>query len=328
MTVPADEYGPFNAGPGASVGEAQWGRIYESLSSSGVSPQVLNQLRVTQRGGGANMSVDVASGQVFLMGHQGRWASISNLPISANPSGVTRYDRVIARADRTANIVVLDVKQGSGGVLAALTQDPATGVWESHVATITVAVGAATITNTQIDYHPIWAAGRRDAQSCLAGTDNAITQTLPTATQVIFQLGVPFVDTGPFWDVAHPTRLTAPADGLYQVAGQLQINEAGLYATPGSNSANVAKGARSITILLNGGSTLFSPQNWWWGVTPTAGGGGAPYGGLVPSDRIVGCAGQMPMVAGNYIELMAFQYSGGTMGVNIGYLTISRTGVL
>lgn len=329
MAVLADEYGPFNAGPGASVGEAQWGRIYESLSSSGASPQVLSELRVTQRAAGANMSVDVASGQAFLHGHQGRWASVSNLPITANPSGSTRYDRVIARSDRTANTVVLDVLPGSGGVLAALTQNDT--IWESHIAQVTVAVGASTITNASIVWQPTWAAGRTTAPVALANMD--FTQLvagqpwaeLPSGNQTVYNMTTPLIDTGGFWSSGAPSRFTIQRDGAYFVAAQCLIDE-GRYVIPsGVSNANIGKGYRAISILQGGGTSIQTPQQWWWGTTPVAG-TTAPYN-VPPNSRIIGCSGIMRLAATEYIQVGFFQSSGSNMGMQNFLLGVVYLGV-
>lgn len=326
MAVLMDEYGPYNAGPGASVGEAQWGRIIASFTSWGVSPLVLGELRVTQRAAGANMSVDVAPGQVMLNGHQGRSASVTNLPIAANASGITRYDRVIARSDRTANTTVLDIKQGSAGAPAALQQDET--IYESHIAQVTVANGASTITNAAILFKPAWAAGRVSQPSVQATGASFLNPSIPHGISTVFVLDQPSYDTGPFWDPAHPTRFTAPLTGQYIVGARMQIYEGGDTASGHANAANIAKGIRSMTVTVGGGTSLESPQYWWWGETPIAAGGGAPYGGLVPDSRIVGAVGLMGLAAGSYIELSCFQISGGPMNINTVDLFATYLGAL
>lgn len=326
MAVLTDEYGPYNEGPGASVGEAQWGRIYESLSSSGVSPRVLGEMRVSQRAAGANMSVDVAPGQVFLQGHQGRSAGVTNLPIGANASGVTRYDRVIARSNRATNVTELDVKQGAGGVLATLQQDDT--IYESHIAQVTVPNGATSITNAGILFKPSWASGRASSPTCQASGSSFLNPSIPHGINTVFVFDQPSYDTGPYWDPAHPTRLTAPVTGLYLVGSRIQIYEGGDTASGHANLANIAKGVRSLTITVGGGTSLESPQYWWWGTTPVAAGGGAPYGGLVPDARMVGAVGIMGLAAGSYLELSCFQISGGPMNINTVTLFASYLGAL
>jgi hypothetical protein len=318
MAVLADEYGPFNAGPGASVGEPQWGRIYESLSSSGVSPKVLNELKVTQHGAG-NMSVDVASGQVFLHGHQGRWESVSNLSIAANASGITRYDRVIGRSDRTSNTTMLDVLPGSAGSPAALTQNDV--IWEEHIATVTVANGAGSILNADIAYVPTWASGRSSAPSALASIATA-PMSIPTGVNTVPNLGTPFTDTGNYWSASNPSRFTVSHKGLYLVGAQIQIDKSNAGA---NNAAAMGKGTTSVGVQYNGGTSIFVPQVWRFNEAPVAG-TGAPFTTL-PTTEFYSVAGPVPMVAGNYVEIFIFQYSGVTMSALNGQLWIVDLGV-
>lgn len=319
MAVLMDEYGPFNAGAGASVGETQWGRIYESLSSSGVSPKVLNELKVTQRGAGANMSVDVASGQVFLMGHQGRAASITNLGIGANATASTRYDRIIARADRTANTVVLDVLPGSAGVPAALTQNDVT--WESHIALVTVAIGAASIVNANIAYKPVWATGRSGAPAALAFTviGSGSGVDIPNGVQTILDLQTPYQDTLGYWSGAHPSRLTVPDQGIYLVGCQAFVDDSNVGA-----NANIGKGITALTVLENGGSSLQSPQFTYWGAPPVAG-ATAPFNNP-PTSHQFSASSIMQLGAGEYLEFSVFQTSGSTKKA-FGLLYVARLGV-
>lgn len=321
MAVLADEYGPFNVGPGASVGETQWGHIYESLASEGVSPRVLNELRVTQRAAGANMSVDVASGQAFVHGHQGRWAGVTNLTIAANASGTTRYDQVIVRSDRTLNTVVLDVLQGAAGIPAVLTQNEV--IWESHVATVTVAVGASTIVNADVLYVPQWAAARTSAPSGLAGIDNSGGPVaLPTGVLVVLNLQTPQVDTGGYWSSVHPSRFSVSQRGLYMVGAQIQIDR----SNGGTNAAAaIGKGLTSVSIQQDGGTTIFDPQEWRFGAVPIAG-TGSPLTS-VPTAEIFSIAGPVPMVATEYVEVTVFQYSGVPMTILNGTLWIVNMGV-
>lgn len=317
--VPTDQYGPFNTGPGGSFSEVEWGHLYESLSSSGVSPKVLNEFRVTQRAAGVNMSVDVASGQGFVHGHMGRSEAVTNLPITANPSGSTRYDRVVIRSDRTRNITELDVLLGSAGVLAALTQNEVT--WESHIAQVTVAVGAASISNANILYVPDWAAARTSAPSALvaiAGTPVA----LPTGVSTVLNLTTPLVDTGHYWDSTQPARLTVGHKGLYLVGAQVQIDK----SNGGVNAAAaIGKGLMSVVVQQNGGTSIFTPQEWKFNTTPVAG-TGAPFTN-VPDTEFMSWNGPVSLVAGNYIEMAVFQLSGVPMRILNGELWIVDLGV-
>lgn len=88
-------------------------------------------------------------------------ASVITKSIAANGAGSTRFDRVVLRLDKaTWNVRIATVQGTAGGGLPALTRDVGTsGVFEVHIATVTVTSGAGTIT-----------AGNVDADGCRIGT--------------------------------------------------------------------------------------------------------------------------------------------------------------
>lgn len=147
---------PFDAGAGSSITEAQWRRMMRRI---GVIDSVinepsgsLNKLAVSQRAAGANLSVDVASGEAFLNGHFMSSDAVENLAVGSNSSGNPRIDRVVVRLDATFNTIVLAVLAGTPGaspVPPTLTQ-AIDGVWEISLAQIAVANGAASIVTANI----------------------------------------------------------------------------------------------------------------------------------------------------------------------------------
>jgi len=130
----------------------------------GVLPNAygLNQLEVTERGAGANMSVDVDTGAALVYGKR-YWSDATvNLVIGANASGFTRYDRVVAVwnrqaiaytgvtpniAAKTCRVAVLEGTPGAGS--PALTQTAGT-VYMIPLALVEVANGAVSITDSVI----------------------------------------------------------------------------------------------------------------------------------------------------------------------------------
>lgn len=121
----------------------------------------LTGLRVTQRGAGANMSVDVASGQILIIGDdvagQGRYLCTStateNLPIPAPPGVGSRTHRVIARVrDYLHNGAlspgtydwVLEVLEDTG------SGTPATPASALSLATVTVSAGQTSVLDSHI----------------------------------------------------------------------------------------------------------------------------------------------------------------------------------
>lgn len=121
-------------------------------------------LDVTQRAAGANMSVDVAAGKCLVSDAQtvqGLYPLVSdavtNLSIASNSSGSTRIDIVVARVKDTeyadaSNAKTIEIVQGTAG-----SGVPATPTRCLKLAEVTVASGAASITNTNIAESRVWA---------------------------------------------------------------------------------------------------------------------------------------------------------------------------
>lgn len=95
---------------GVVEAQADWIKFGKLYRSDGVvkGGGGLNDFAVSQRGAGANMSVDVATGQCFLQGIFGENGSIKNLAIAAADATNARIDRVVLRLDTSVpNIQVL-----------------------------------------------------------------------------------------------------------------------------------------------------------------------------------------------------------------------------
>lgn len=166
----------LNSDAGAIYGEEE----INALGTITLDPGVINtvavdwdawktagDLKVGQRGAGANMSVDVSAGwglvqttrntKVFNIFVQN--VAIQNLVVAANSSGSNRVDAVIARVSRSAdpntltnNVMTLEVVTGSG--VSALTDGAITSAIGGddfiRLANVTVANGASSITNANI----------------------------------------------------------------------------------------------------------------------------------------------------------------------------------
>lgn len=144
-------YYPFDAGAGANVTEAQWREMARLWLPTGVIDGELNELAVSERAAGANLSVDVASGVAWVRGHYFKSDAVENLAISAAHATLGRIDRVIVRVDFTANTVALAVLEGTAAASPAapsLTQN--TSTWEISLAQVSVPATDTTIANAQI----------------------------------------------------------------------------------------------------------------------------------------------------------------------------------
>jgi len=140
--------------------------MFGSGGNSGVlaAPYGLNNFKVTQRGAGANMSVDVDTGAALVYGKRYKSTATVNLAIAANASGNPRIDRVVAVWNRqavayagvtpninpkTGRVAVLQGVPAGAPAAPALTQTAAT-VYMIPLAQVYVANGAASITNANI----------------------------------------------------------------------------------------------------------------------------------------------------------------------------------
>lgn len=176
----------------------------------------LTDLVVTQRAAGANMSVDVSTGEVVIRGdavtNQGKYicrsTAVSNWPIATAPGTGSRTDLVVAQ---------LYDKQADGGTLYAWTPLVITGSTTAPassviLATVTVPAGTASITTASnisitgsaakqfaqlraASYRPTWSVQVSDstystgAANFTSGQWPAVTFTMPPSGMVIVTIG-------------------------------------------------------------------------------------------------------------------------------------------
>lgn len=189
MSTPLTEYFPFDAGAGANVTEAQWREMARLWLPTGIIPAAdssLNELAVSQRGAGANMSVDVATGWAWILGEFGALTVATNVGISANATGNPRIDLVVLRADFVNNNVVLDVLVGTPAVAPVepvLTQN--SSMWEIPLAAIDVAAAAVSILTASIRDRRVFARSLPEAankEPARAATTAALAASTVTGT--------------------------------------------------------------------------------------------------------------------------------------------------
>jgi len=121
--------------------------------------RVVSGMAVTQRGLGANMSVDIAAGRVVMPGPSGSYLGYSdateNRTIGAAPAaGTSRYDLITAK-------MTDPVAMGSGaalgwdivvvpGAAAATPTEPAVPAWSTLLGRVLVASGTVTISSSLV----------------------------------------------------------------------------------------------------------------------------------------------------------------------------------
>lgn len=168
-SIPWDDQQGGDGNPGAAVFDsnylaAEWHRffsaVYGSDATAGfIMPGVYNDLEVTERGAGANMSVDVASGAAFVNGVHYQSTATENLIVAAADPANPRLDRVILRVTRgatqTVRLAVLTGVAAAAPALPALTQTAA--LFEIDVAHVYVRAATASILDEDISDKRVFA---------------------------------------------------------------------------------------------------------------------------------------------------------------------------
>lgn len=133
--------------------ELEWRRMMRWLMEPGVILGQLNELAVSERAGGANMSVDVASGHSFHVGHMMISDAVTSVAIANNGTGNDRIDLIVAGFDFAANLANIYRLAGTPDV-APVPPVPTTDIltlWELPLAEVLVAAGESTsIVNADI----------------------------------------------------------------------------------------------------------------------------------------------------------------------------------
>lgn len=192
--------------------------------------------------------------------------------------------------------VTVDMVTGAGGGSLELTDGThdLTGVTKITVVGLTVGgtAGAATLT----------------ASGAAAGTGaslkTSVTFSIPDSVDTPISWNTAIFDTGGYYSGAHPTRLTAPATGLYHV-------DASVYWDNHSTT-----NGRYIAFMVNGA------------------GGNRIAICIIPSPVSAftfssNTSALLSLTAGDYVEVVAFQNSGAAMNVLNGetFSTFSMAGI-
>lgn len=152
-----------DAGP---YSDADWRELWESVTKNALnssfnsigyvagtgSTTTSQPLKVTESTPNA-LSVDVAVGIAWFFGAYYENDAVETLAISTNLSGNPRIDAVCLTMDWTAQEIRLEVVDGTPAgspVAPTLTQTKGT-LWQHKLAEVTVANGAISITNANID---------------------------------------------------------------------------------------------------------------------------------------------------------------------------------
>lgn len=158
---------PFDAGAGANSTEDRWRLMGSLWLKSGVIRGELLELQGF--GDSSGLQVKLRTGVAWVKGHYYSNDATLTKTVASNSSGSTRIDRLVIRADFTANTIAAWIIQGTPGAGApALTQSST--VWDVPIAQVTVTNGAATISPANVAEDRVWANDRDGFIICTSTT--------------------------------------------------------------------------------------------------------------------------------------------------------------
>jgi hypothetical protein len=215
-----------------------------------------NDLKVSQRGAGANMSVDVAAGSCVVAGltvtYQGKYlcrsTAVVNVAISAAPGSGTRTDLVVAR-------VYDDQADGLGQYMwqpeVFTGSSVPSGASYIPLAKVTVAAGTASITSGMIDGSvrllntmgdvPMWEVSGGNGQS----VSNSGAGDMYNGWTVSDQIGMASVTTSNGAVIALPGRYIVTLSARLDTNGASSLREAQIRHL--RSAANVRRATIQVT---------------------------------------------------------------------------------
>jgi hypothetical protein len=307
---------------GQSVPFARMRDLLETLGivRSGIISKL--DFKVSQRGAGANMSVDVAAGEALVKVTTGtangicrvRNDAVVNVTIAAAHATLPRIDLVCLQYNDTSlpagtggNVPTVRAVSGtatSGATLANLTGAAAVPADSLLLAYVLVPAASSSVIDSRIGGFykpwntsagavagapPAYALGRPanyvPSVGAYAGTTQALSDTVETA--VNFGSEEWDTDSGMHDTVTNNSRITCLTPGMYSFVGQVAF-------------ASNATGIRETDLKLNGASYV---ADTLWGASPGF-------------ETIVGISSQYPMGYGDYMQLMALQTGNASLNIN------------
>lgn len=300
-----------------------------AISAEGV--KALNDLKVSQRAAGANMSVDVAAGEAYILDdHAGSnaggfyWAkndAAVNLAIAAASPSNPRVDRVILEvldaflgdAENTRRLRVLTGTPTAGATLANCNGAAAVPGSALLLGNVLVAASDSSITDGEID---TTGASNNNPKVrprlVLAGTlANQAVKARNTTGQSLgagsVWVAIPLAtedldDWGGHDPAVNPARVTAVEAGRYMAHGNLNFS--------GQTGTVVVYSAISH---YNSANVLQARIQPFGGITPTGTG-----------QQTVGY--EFVLAAGDYLQLEGYSGSSGAHGTVTAELIVNRLG--
>jgi len=270
-----------------------------------------NDLAVTQRALGTNLSVDVATGQIATRGNviafQGTYllrnTAVINVPLATADPTNPRIDLIVvqvydkqadAGTQYAANAVPVQ------GTAAASPAVPATPADSYVLAQVAVAAGAASISNANItDLRTLNTLGDVPLWELRGGNGQAV----PTNTDVVYT-GWTFNDLTGMGTNANPGEIVVKTPGRYLGAYTARVSQGG---TAGERSVYIAQ--------VRGGSVIRRIGAQSYGAAPV------PTIGLVQT-----ATGTARCNAGDILRAVSTQATGVTLNLSDAYGELNFTG--
>lgn len=288
MAVTADTYAPFDSGAGGNVTEDTWRKFMRHMlgSASGVIRGFQNECVPSAAGTG--MTVTVGTGECWIRGHYGEFATLKTLAIAAAHATLARKDRIVIRADFVNNRIEADVLTGTAAAspaIPALTQN--TSVWETSVGVVDIPAADTIISSGQVtDDRMYTSAQARYAKSAAQSTATGAYVKLTWATTLSQSGDISFDSTN--------NQFTLLRSGLWILTAQCRwpTNGTGKRELIIADPATVS-GATCTDVL---------------GQQATAGSASA--------ESAVSCSATIRFPANQIVAAFTFQDSGGALNVN------------
>ena len=231
--------------------ERQWHIIYKTLfDGSEERGPLLNwggEFQVTERGAGANMSVDIADGAAIIDGLWAYSGSTVNLTVSASDAVQDRYDLVFAYWDSVTQTTQLRIEDGvlGGGACESVTNYQTANVeWAIPLACVYVAATVVAINNADITDLREFCRYRFSPESIVDGT-HITTDANHLLTIAADGVGVDEINAA------------IAGDGLVQAAGgELDVNPDGVTLEINADAIRIAAGAAGNGLGGGGGAAL------------------------------------------------------------------------
>ncbi len=158
MTIISRPWGGSTTGDSGPYSDSDWASLYAGLLSGiedkrGVMISTEHAgFAVSEKSGGANMSVDVTAGEAIVSGRWVQSDAVSNVAIGAADPTLNRWDVVVLRTDATNQVATVAVVAGTAAASPSVPGIDTTGspYFEIPLARVYVGAAVSSITDSVI----------------------------------------------------------------------------------------------------------------------------------------------------------------------------------